>query len=176
MNGAHNYHKNIKMYVLRCTTIGLKQECGHKTSRRAEMNLRFMPHFMAKICQFFVPTSQKIRLCVDVIWRHSCSYVAYRYVYLCPYWEGYTNIYRVIAIILLTISPNLPGWAIIEELSIRRQSQGSTLIFLAGCPKSHFPAWYRNFLVYWYLKLDNQVFNSTCLKDKLGWIWRANDP
>ena len=48
--------------------------------------------------------------------------------------------------------------------------QGSTLSFLAGCPKSHFLGWYRNFLVYWYLKLDNQVVNSTCPKDKLGWI------
>ena len=54
--------------------------------------------------------------------------------------------------------------------------QGSTLSFLAGCPKSHFLGWYRNFLVYWYLKLDNQVVNSTCPKDKLGWIWRADDP
>ena len=51
-----------------------------------------------------------------------CS-VAYRYVYLNPYGEGYTNIYRVIGIILLAISHgNLPVWAIIEELSIRRQS------------------------------------------------------
>ena len=25
--------------------------------------------------QFFVPTSQKMRLCVGVVWRHSCSYV-----------------------------------------------------------------------------------------------------
>ena len=56
------------------------------------------------------------------------------------------------------------------------RSQGSTLSFLAGCPKSHFLGWYRNFLVYWYLKLDNQVVNSTCPKDKLGWIWRADDP
>ena len=43
MDGAYNYHKNIKMYVLRCTTIGLKQECGHKTSRHADMNLQFKP-------------------------------------------------------------------------------------------------------------------------------------
>ena len=39
--------------------------------------------------------------------------VAYRYVYLNPYREGYTNIYRVIAIVLLAISHcllrNLPG-------------------------------------------------------------------
>ena len=55
-------------------------------------------------------------------------------------------------------------------------NQGSTLSFLAGCPKSHFVGWYRNFLVYWYLKLDNQVVNSTCPKGKLGWIWRADDP
>ena len=53
--------------------------------------------------------------------------------------------------------------------------QGSTLSFLAGCPKSHFLGWYRNFLIYCYLKLDNQVLSSTCPKDKLGWIWRADD-
>ena len=40
MNGAHDYHKNIKMYVLWCTT---KQECGHKTSKRADMKLRLKP-------------------------------------------------------------------------------------------------------------------------------------
>ena len=51
MNGAHNYDKNIKMYVLWCTTIGLKQKCGHKTSRRADMDLRFKP--TSKIGQFF---------------------------------------------------------------------------------------------------------------------------
>ena len=61
-------------------------------------------------------------------------------------------------------------------LTGKTRRQGSTLSFLAGCPKSHFLGWYRNFLVYWYLKLDNQVVNSTCPKDKLGWIWRANDP
>ena len=54
--------------------------------------------------------------------------------------------------------------------------QGSALSFLAGCPKSHFLGWYRNFLAYWYLKLDNQVVNPTCPKDKLGWIWRADNP
>ena len=56
------------------------------------------------------------------------------------------------------------------------RDQGSTLSFLAGCPKSHFLGWYRNFIVYCYLKLDNQVINSTCQKDKLGWIWLADDP
>ena len=75
MNGAYNYHKNIKMYVLRCTTIGLKQECGHKTSRRADMNLRFKP--TAKIGQFFVPTSQKMSLCVDVIHVFDAIHVHY---------------------------------------------------------------------------------------------------
>ena len=54
--------------------------------------------------------------------------------------------------------------------------QGSTLSFLAGCPKSHFLGWYKNFFVYWYSKPDNQVVNSTCPKDKLGWIWWADDP
>ena len=38
-----------------------------------------------------------------------CS-VAYRYVYLNPYGEGYTNMYQAISIILLAISDwNLPG-------------------------------------------------------------------
>ena len=60
--------------------------------------------------------------------------------------------------------------------SVQTSVQGSTLSFLAGCPKIHVLGWYRNFLVYWYLKLDNQVVNSTCPKDKLGWIWRADDP
>ena len=55
-------------------------------------------------------------------------------------------------------------------------TQGSTLSFLSGCPKSLILGWYRNFLVYWYLKLDNQVVKSTCPKDQSGWIWRADDP
>ena len=55
-------------------------------------------------------------------------------------------------------------------------SQESTLSFPAGCLKNYFLGWYRNFLVYWYLKLDNQVVNSTCPKDKIGWIWQADDP
>ena len=62
------------------------------------------------------------------------------------------------------------------SLSSTSTTQGSTLSFLAGCPKSHFFDWCRNFLVYWFSKLDNQVVNSTCPKDKLGWIWRADDP
>ena len=52
---------NIKKYVLWCTTIGLESP--------------IQATFNGKIGQFFVPTSQKMRLCVDVIWRHSCSYV-----------------------------------------------------------------------------------------------------
>ena len=75
MNRAHNYHKNIKMDVLRYTTIGLKQECGQKTSRRANMNLRFRP--TARIGQFFVITSQKMRLCVDAIHVFDAIYVHY---------------------------------------------------------------------------------------------------
>ena len=55
-----------------------------------------------------------------------------------------------------------------------RAGQRSTLGFLAGFPKSHFLGWYINFRVYWYLKLDNQVVNSTSPKDKLGWILRAD--
>ena len=73
---------------------------------------------------------------------------------------------------------NIP--ALVQIMAWRRPGdkplQGSTLSFLAGCPKSHFLGWYRNFLVYLYLKLDNQFVIWTCPKDKLGWIWRADDP
>ena len=53
MNGAHNYHKNIKMYVLRCTTIRLKQECGHKTSRMSIVRLH---------CFCISPMKSRLRL------------------------------------------------------------------------------------------------------------------
>ena len=45
------------------------------------------------------------------------------------------------------------------NLEIFRTEQGFTLSFQIGCPKSHFLGWYKTFLVYWYLKLDNQVVN-----------------
>ena len=54
MNGAEKYRKNIKMYVLRCTTIAFKQTYGHTTSRHADMNLRCKFNFTAKIGQYFV--------------------------------------------------------------------------------------------------------------------------
>ena len=97
------------MYVLQCTTIRLKQECGHKISRHADMNLRFKP--TAKIGQFFVPTSQKMRLCVDVIWRHSLYVVLPIDMYKWSYWHHtFSNPSHCIEI---------HRWAIIEELSIR---------------------------------------------------------
>ena len=68
------------------------------------------------------------------------------------------------------------GGHCVLQVGPRGSSQGSALSFLAGCLKSHFLAWYRKFFVYWYLKLDNHVVNSTCPKGKLGWIWRADDP
>ena len=65
-----------------------------------------------------------------------------------------------------------PGTLIMHMIKVQwlyqhwqQPSQGSTLSFLSGCPKSHILGWYRNFLVYWYLKLDNQVVNSTCPRD-----------
>ena len=127
MNGAHNYCKITKIYVLRCTTIGLKQECGHKTSRGAVMNLRFKPHFTAKIGHFFVPTSQKMRLCVDVIWRHSCSYVVLPInEYIQIHSEMVIPKYIELSASYFQRSPTVfTGWAIIdmiEELAIRRQS------------------------------------------------------
>ena len=39
MNGSLKYYENIEKYILRCTTIGFKQNYGHKSSRSADMNL-----------------------------------------------------------------------------------------------------------------------------------------
>ena len=107
--------------------LGLKQECAHNTSRRADMNFRFKPHspdpFHGKnrsVFRTYVAENEIVCWC----WRHSCSYVMLP-IDMCIYIhiERVIPIYiRVIGIILLAISPNLPGWAIIEELSISRQS------------------------------------------------------
>ena len=45
--------KNIKTYVLRCTTIRFKQKYGHR-SRHADMNLRCKSESTAEIGQYFV--------------------------------------------------------------------------------------------------------------------------
>ena len=73
-------------------------------------------------------------------------------------------------------SGTIPNIDLIAGLILGLHPRGLHFSFLAGCPKSHFLGWYRNFLVYWYFILDNQVVNSTCPKDKLGWIWRAGNP
>ena len=57
MNGSLKYCENIKKYVLRCTTIGFKQKYGHKSSRRADINLRCKSdcrEFSAETGQYFV--------------------------------------------------------------------------------------------------------------------------
>ena len=61
INGTLKYHENIEKYALRCTTIGFKQKYGHKSSRRADMNLRCRSEFAAEIGQYFV--GQIMRLC-----------------------------------------------------------------------------------------------------------------
>ena len=40
INGTLRYYENIEKYVLRCSTIGFKQKYGHKSLRRADINLR----------------------------------------------------------------------------------------------------------------------------------------
>ena len=94
MNGVHDYHKNIKMYVLR-TTIGLKQECGHKTSRRADMNLRFKP--TAKIDQIFVPNGTYVVENEIVCWCYLTPFM-FIYVVLPIDMYIYIHIERVIPI------------------------------------------------------------------------------
>ena len=169
MNGTHNYHKNIKMYVLRCTTIGLKQEREHTTLRHADMNLRFKPHFTAKICQFFVPTSQKMRLCVDVIWRHSCSYVLLPIdMYSYPYREGYTNINQVIGIILLAPCPHhLECWT-----SHQAEQPPTVEIYRVGDNRRTVnTSTVRIFLISW----GQKTCAKYCYVDLLSWyeIWFA---
>ena len=62
--------QNIKTYVLRCTTIGFKQKYEHRSSRRADMNLRYKSEFTVEIGQYFVG-----RRSLDcVIWHHSYLY------------------------------------------------------------------------------------------------------
>ena len=52
--GTLKYYENIEKYALRCTTIGFKQKCGHKSSRCVDMNLRCRSEFAAEIGQYFV--------------------------------------------------------------------------------------------------------------------------
>ena len=91
---------------------------------------------------------------------------------------GIITFHRIIKDVITYPCLNPSLTFIVSKRGLRTSVQGSTLSFLAGCPKSHFLGWYRNFHVhvYSYLKLDNQVVNWTCPKDKLGWIWRADDP
>ena len=72
--------KTIKMYVLQGTTIGFTQKYGHKTSRRADINLRFISH---------------IRF---TTWIRHCCLLINEYKMHIEYREGYTDIYRVIGI------------------------------------------------------------------------------
>ena len=90
-----------------------------------------------------------------------------------PLWEEYTISSGFPS--QRSVMKELMGSFYVYHISLIKL-QGSTLSIPADCPKSHILGWYRNFLVYWYLKLDNHVVNSTCPKDKLGWIWRADDP
>ena len=56
INGAYKYYKYIKRHVLRCTTIGFKQKYGHRSSRRADMNMNLRSKsvfFTAEIGQYW---------------------------------------------------------------------------------------------------------------------------
>ena len=70
MNGSLKYYENIENYVLRCTTIGFKQKYGHKSSRRADMNLRCRFEFAAEIGQYFVGRYDQEIVLFDAILVH----------------------------------------------------------------------------------------------------------
>ena len=140
MNGAHNYHKKIKIYVLQCTTIEFKQKYGQETSRR------FKSHFTEKKIGQFFWRSQIMRLCIDVIWRHSrsCSFG-------CIYCrEDYTDIYRVIGIILIAISPAIEIYRMGDNRRTVNQSPAKSLIIDAEWRSVR--RWVRTFLITWWQK------------------------
>ena len=70
MNGSLKYYENIEKYVLRCTTIRFKQKYGHKSLRRADMNLRCRSEFAAEIGQYFVGRSNHVIVLFDAILVH----------------------------------------------------------------------------------------------------------
>ena len=86
--------QNIKTYVLRCTTIGFKQKYGHRSSRRADINLRYKCEFTVEIGQYFVGR----RSWDCVIWHHSCSYF---YAILCKNTWSFHRIEDVAVFLLL---------------------------------------------------------------------------
>ena len=76
--GAYKYYNYIKRYVLWCATIRFKQKYGHRSSRRADMNMMNLrcKHgksvFTAEIGQYWV-VGRRSWDCV--IWRHFFSYI-----------------------------------------------------------------------------------------------------
>ena len=71
--------------TLKCMFCGVPpSDCGHKTSRPADMNRRFKPHFTAKIGQSLVPTSQKMILFVDAV---ICDDVRSTCCNICSIWS-----------------------------------------------------------------------------------------
>ena len=52
--------------------------------------------------------------------------------------------------------------------------QGSTLRL--SKLRFYFPFFSANFLIHWYLKMDNLVVSSGCPKAKSDWIWQADNP
>ena len=112
---------------------------------------------------------------VTHFWTNDLEYIGQDHKPLCGPWE-FKGDWLVCGISKVQAKVYIHVWRVENFAVATYPEQGSTLSFLAGCPKSHFLGWYRNFLVYWYLKQDNQVVNTTCPKDKLSWIWRADDP
>ena len=91
INEAYKNYEYIKTFVLRCTTIGLKQKCGHRSSRSADMNmmnLRWKSAFMVEIDQYWV-VSRRSWECV--IWRHSWSYIYIKHHTIKKYQCGIGN-------------------------------------------------------------------------------------
>ena len=77
--------------------------------------------------------------------------------------------------------PNFSGYGdliqVIEQMtSFKMSSRGLHYVFWQVVQRAISLADTEISLYIWCLKLDNQVFNSTCPKDKLGWIWWAEDP
>ena len=93
------------MYVLLCTTIRLKQECGHKHRGVLTWISESSPISRQNKSVFCTYVTENEIVCWFYLRPFMFIYsIAYWCVCINPYREGYTNLYRVIGIMLLAIS------------------------------------------------------------------------
>ena len=111
MNGAYKYYKYIKTHVLRCTTIGFKQKYGHRSSRRADMNMNLR-------CKSVFFTRRK-QVSIELLRRRSQTM---RSCYLTPFLFKYlhkTPYYREILNRNIELEMYFYCWWVLSDCAIR---------------------------------------------------------